>query len=204
MDRDGIHPEMDKNTEDRQAFAAWQGQWNGPVRTGPGSGPVMTIGPGLTAEERNWAAVAHASAILTLLVGASTAGAGFLFMPLVPLAIYLSYRDRSDYVSRQALQALALQLVPFALLLITVVVLVPLWLVTALLMIVLVGLALLPVSLLVTVVLALAVGLAPFGVAVYGAYAALATLNGQPFRYIGLGAWVEQRWGRKHLSRRIG
>ena len=46
--------------------------------------------------ERKWAALAHASTLLTALVGLSTGGAGVLLTMFVPFAIYLAFRKRSE------------------------------------------------------------------------------------------------------------
>src|SRR5688500_11424927 len=64
-----------------------------------------------TSEERTWAALAHASGILTLLVGVGSMGLGAIPRVFAPLVIYLVYKDRSKYVAFHAAQAFALQVV---------------------------------------------------------------------------------------------
>lgn len=54
-----------------------------------------------------WAAVAHGSAIATLLAIGS--GPGLIFGLLIPLGMYLLFRNRSDYVAFHALQAFTFQ-----------------------------------------------------------------------------------------------
>src|SRR5258706_15731132 len=66
---------------------------------------------GPTQHERNWAAVAHLTAVLTLVIAASTAGLGHILGLLVPLAIYLYFSNRSRYVAYHALQATVFQAV---------------------------------------------------------------------------------------------
>src|SRR5258708_9734953 len=58
--------------------------------------PVMRTGM-TTEQERTWAAVAHISALITLLVGVPTAGVGLLATLLIPLMIFLYYREKSSY-----------------------------------------------------------------------------------------------------------
>ncbi len=66
---------------------------------------------GPTQHERNWAAVAHLTAVLTLVIAASTAGLGHILGLLVPLAIYIYFSNRSRYVAYHALQATVFQAV---------------------------------------------------------------------------------------------
>lgn len=60
-----------------------------------------------TQEERTLSAIAHAAPILAAVL---TAGAAFPLMFLVPLALYFSYRDRSEFVAQNAMEALKAQL----------------------------------------------------------------------------------------------
>src|SRR3989304_5865490 len=55
--------------------------------------------------ERNWAMLAHLTALLTVGVGLSTGGLGMVFALLVPLAMYLYFAGRSRYVAFHALEA---------------------------------------------------------------------------------------------------
>src|SRR5436305_1441303 len=71
-----------------------------------GSVPVYQT----TEEERQWAAFAHGSAVLTFLLGLMSGGILTLFSIFIPLGIYFYYRQRSEYVAYQALQAFVLQL----------------------------------------------------------------------------------------------
>ena len=57
------------------------------------------------ANERKWAALAHASTLLTALVALGSAGAGVLLTMFVPLLIYFAFRNRSEFVAFHALQA---------------------------------------------------------------------------------------------------
>jgi hypothetical protein len=157
----------------------------------------------ITTEERNWAAIAHASTLASVLVGVLTGGVGSLILVLVPLAIYAAFQQRSRYVAFQALQALAFQLAALiayamgltALLILTVVA----WVMAALLTIVLVGVVLMPVALAVTLLLVL-FGLAfPLAVMLYGLQGAVESGRGAEFRYRWIGPWLEQKgvsgWG---------
>jgi len=154
------------------------------VRAG-GSAPAARLG--LTREEMSWAAAAHASILLSLLLGLATGGIAALLGPIVPALIWYAHRDKSAYVTEQARQATIFQLAGIvALLALSIVgaMLVAVgWTVSAILVIVLVGLILLPVMLVVTLLWVVAVVALPILQVVYGCYAALEAYNGRPFRY---------------------
>ena len=67
--------------------------------------PVVTVDPAeaVTTEERTWALLAHLSIFLNLFTG--------LLGTAAALVIYLVYKDKSRYVTYQALQAIIFQLV---------------------------------------------------------------------------------------------
>jgi hypothetical protein len=142
---------------------------------------------GLTREEMNWAAVAHASILVTLLLGISTGGLAAIFGPLIPALIWYIYRDKSEYVVEQARQATIFQLagiIGLVVLAIGGALLVTVgWVVSAVLLIVLIGVLLLPVMLIATLLLAVAVVVLPLAQVVYGCYAAVEAYHGRPFRY---------------------
>jgi uncharacterized Tic20 family protein len=142
---------------------------------------------GLTREEMNWGAAAHASILLTLLLGLATGGIAALLGPVVPALIWYAHRDKSAYVTDQARQATIFQLAGIAALLALGIVgalIVALgWAVSAILVIVLVGLILLPVMLVVTLLWIVAIVALPIAQVVYGSYAALEAYNGRSFRY---------------------
>ncbi len=54
-------------------------------------------------EERQWAMIAHLGVLVNLVSG--------VLGPVVPLAIYMVYKDRSRYVAYQSLQGLIFQLI---------------------------------------------------------------------------------------------
>lgn len=143
---------------------------------------------GLTRSETNWAALAHASVLLTLLLGLATGGIAAILGPIVPALIWVTHRDKSEYVVQQARQATLFQLAGLLGLLVLAIagaLLVAVgWAVSAVLVIVLVGLLLLPVMLIVTVLWVAAVVALPIVQVVYGCYAALEAYNGRPFRYL--------------------
>jgi len=142
---------------------------------------------GLTRKEMNWAAAAHASILLSLILGMATGGVGALLGPIVPGLIWYAHRDKSAYVTEQARQATIFQLAGLAALLALTVVgalLVAVgWTLSAILVVVLVGLILLPLMLVVTLLWVVAIVALPIAQVVYGCYAALEAYNGKPFRY---------------------
>jgi uncharacterized Tic20 family protein len=62
-----------------------------------------------TQDERNWAMLAHLTALLTVGVAASTGGIGYVVALLVPLVMYLYFAGQSRYVAYHALQATVFQ-----------------------------------------------------------------------------------------------
>ena len=151
----------------------------------------------LTSEERNWAAIAHASTLLSVLVGFLTGGIGSLFLAVIPLGIYVAFKDRSRYVAYHALQATVLQLgglILYAVGLIVLIVLTVLaWLIAGLLTVVLVGILLYPVALVVTVLLVLFALLFPLLIAGFALYAAVETGRANNYRYPWIGDWLASK-----------
>jgi len=150
--------------------------------------------PVTTSDERTWAALAHISTLLTLLVGIASAGIGGLLLVFLPLAIYLSYKDRSPYVAYHAAQAFALQIVVtagfLAAILAAVAVLVAVWLITALLIVILIGLILIPIALLLTLLVVFVLIAMPFVIGGFSIAATVQTANGVDYEYPYLGRWV--------------
>ena len=142
---------------------------------------------GLTREQMTWAAVAHASILLTLLLGVSTGGLAAFLGPIVPALIWYAFRGKSEYVVEQARQATIFQLAGIlgllALAIVGAILVAVGWTVSAVLVIVLVGLILLPVMLIVTVLWVAGVVALPIAQVVYSCYAAVEAYNGRPFRY---------------------
>jgi uncharacterized Tic20 family protein len=126
----------------------------------------------LSNEEMDMAALAHASVVL----GFITSGLAGI---VVALLIWLSYKDRSDYVATQSLQAVAFQL-----LLVPVTIIAGLAIVLSVLTICLIPLALLLIP--------LVIGL-PLAELVYGLYAAYQTYYGADFDYWGIGQFVRDQ-----------
>lgn len=166
-----------------------------PAAAAPLSTAVEEAGP--SADERTWAALAHASVLLTFALGVSTGGVAVLVGMLAPLVIWLSFRERSRFVAYHALQATAFQvasLVAWILILVGgLVILIPTWVITALLLVVLIGFLLLPVALILTVAWPAALFILPFASLVYGLYGAFEVYSGRPFRYWRVADWAERR-----------
>jgi uncharacterized Tic20 family protein len=146
-------------------------------------------------DEWTTASLAHASILLTLVL-AFAGGIGALVGLLVPLAIYLSYRERSRFIGFHAVQSLAYQgvgIVVYGLLVAVLAAAVTAaWTISGLLSAVVIGFFLMPLALLVTlltVVLLLGVPLVWVG---YGLYAAYRVYEGGHFRYWLLGEWIER------------
>jgi len=142
---------------------------------------------GLTRGETSWAAVAHASVLVTLVLGIASGGLAAILGPIIPALIWYTHRDKSRYVMEQARQATIFQLVGviglFALALVGALLVALGWTVSAVLLIVLVGILLMLIMLAVTLLWAAALVALPIVQVVYGCYAALEAYNGRPFRY---------------------
>jgi uncharacterized Tic20 family protein len=137
--------------------------------------PPQTIAPApqrlSESDERTWAMLAHLSILLNLITG--------FLGTVVALIIYLVYKNRSNYVAYQSMQAFIFQLIWWfgAGLLIGFA-----WTITGLLSVVLVGLVLIP--------LACILSLVPVAALVYGIVGAVQTNSGQDFKYWLIGDWV--------------
>jgi uncharacterized Tic20 family protein len=147
--------------------------------------------------ERKWAALAHASTLLTALVGLATGGAGVLVTMFIPLCIYFAFRRRSEYVAFHALQAFTLQLVGtvgwVALLLAGILIGVALLLLSILLILVLIGLILTPLVAIALVLFIVASLALPLGMVLYSVIAAIETWSGHDYRIPYIARWVESQ-----------
>jgi uncharacterized Tic20 family protein len=150
----------------------------------------------LTQDEMTMAALAHASVVLTFVIALGSGGLGCLLGVLVPLLIWLAYKEKSAYVSFQALQATAFQtvsiLVMVIVLAVSIVLIVVGWTVSGALTAILIGLCLMPFAILITVVLALLILILPLAQLGYGLYAAYETYQGRDFRYWLVGEALEK------------
>jgi uncharacterized Tic20 family protein len=163
--------------------------------TGTALAARTETGPG--SNERLWAALAHASVLLTFILGIGSGGLAVILGALVPLVIWLAFRDRSRFVAFHAMQASVFQLASvlawIGLAIVGVAVLIPTWIVTALLLVVLIGFLLLPLALVLTIALPAVLVVMPLAVLVYGLYGALEVYAGREFRYWQVADWIEKR-----------
>ena len=145
------------------------------------------------ADEWTTAALAHASALLTLVLGMA-GGIGALVGPVVPLVMYLGYREKSRFVAFHALQSFVYQMAGMLSYIVLVAVLAILvamaWIVSGLLSAVLVGFLLMPFALLLTLLMVLLLVGLPFAWVSYGLYAAYQVYQGRDFRYWLIGEWL--------------
>jgi hypothetical protein len=133
--------------------------------------PQVPPAPLTPEEERQWAMIAHLGVLANLISG--------MLGPVVPLAIYMIYKDRSRYVAYQALQALIFQLIWWVGggILAGVA-----WAATSILLAVVVGFLCLPFACIFSVMPLVALG--------YGIYGGIQTSQGQDFKYWLVGDWV--------------
>jgi len=147
--------------------------------------------------ERRWAALAHASTLLTVAVALPSFGAGTLLTIFVPLLIYFAFRNKSDYVAFHALQAFTIQLVGtvgwFTLVLVGGLAWGLMLLVSLVLILVVVGAVLFPMILLLGALAFVASFALPVGMVIYSIIAAIETWNGHDYRYPYIARWVEHQ-----------
>ncbi len=122
-------------------------------------------------EERQWAMIAHLGVLLNLV-------SGFLG-PVVPLVVYMMYKERSRYVAYQSLQALIFQLVWWVG---GGIIAGVAWAITGALSAVLIGLLCIPVACVFSAMPLVALG--------YGVYGGIQTSQGRDFKYWLVGDWV--------------
>jgi len=168
-------------------------------------GEMATGSEAVRAPTDEWTAatLAHASALLTLVLGIA-GGVGALVGPAVPLVMYFGYREKSRFVAFHALQSFVYQVAGvllYAILAAVLAVWVAIaWTVSGLLSAVLVGLLLMPFALLLTLLMVLLLLCAPFAWLGYGLYAAYQVYQGRDFRYWLIGEWLEREMKRREVK----
>lgn len=169
--------------------------------------PVQTVSPYkakrahdpamVDANERKWAALAHASTLLTALVALGSAGAGVVLTMFVPLLIYFAFRNRSEFVAFHALQAFTIQLLGtigfVGLILAGTLMWVILLILSIVLLVVIVGIVLLPVVIVAYPIFILATLLLPLGMILYSVIALIETWGGHNYRIPYVARWVENQ-----------
>jgi uncharacterized Tic20 family protein len=147
----------------------------------------------VTAHEKNIASLAHASSLFTLMAGVFTAGIAVPFLVFVPLWIYLSYRGKSEFVARHAMQAFVMQLVGtfgyVAVVGLSALVGVVL---TVLLAITIVGILAIPFLWLTLILFWIATLALPLGMAGFGLVGAIRAAQGRSYKYPYIGKWVDR------------
>ena len=132
-------------------------------------------------DERTWATLAHASALLNVFGGVGGV--------IAALIIWLTQREKSAWVGFQALQALVFQA---AVLVITVLVVGVVWAVGFIISFATVGLGTLVAVPVMILVFFAGFALIAAGM-VYAFYGAYQIYQGREFRYRWIGDWVQQR-----------
>jgi uncharacterized Tic20 family protein len=137
-----------------------------------------------TDKERNTAALAHASALLTILLGMFSGGMLVPFLIFIPLGIYLSNRSRSEFVAQNAMQAFVAQLMgTFGWLAVVIISALIGVVLTVLLAITIVGVLAIPFLWIAIVLFWIATLAMPLGSLAFGIVGALAALQGKVYRY---------------------
>jgi uncharacterized Tic20 family protein len=147
--------------------------------------------------ERKWAALAHASTLLTALVALSSGGVGMLVTMFIPFAIYFAFRNKSEFIAFHALQAFAIQIIGTIGFLALVVGGLLVWgvllLISLLLCLLIIGIPLLIIVVLALPVFLLATLALPIGMVIYSVIATAETWSGHDYRYPYIARWVEDQ-----------
>lgn len=158
---------------------------------------------GVTDDERLWATVAHASVWFTVLMGILTAGILPFVSIFIPLAIYLMFRKRSEYVAFHALQAFVLQAITSVgavlLLIGGVFVFILMLFITGLLSLLIVGIPFFILTILLGIVFFLFVAALPIIALVIGTIGVFETYNGRDYRYPYIARWVDRQLAGSYL-----
>ncbi len=137
----------------------------------PNLQPPASQSPLSQSEERQWAMFSHLGVLVNLISG--------MLGTIIPLVIYMIYKDRSRYVAYQSLQALIFQLIWWVgggiIAGVT-------WAVSGVLSAVLIGLLCMPIACIFSLMPLVALG--------YGIYGGIETSQGKDFKYWLVGDWV--------------
>ncbi|GAB4542333.1 MAG: hypothetical protein Fur002_12360 [Anaerolineales bacterium] len=133
--------------------------------------PQTPLAPLTPEEERQWAMIAHLGVLANLITG--------LLGVVVPLVIYMVYKERSRYVAYQSLQALIFQLIWWVG---GGIIAGVAWTVSGILTAVFIGLLCMPIACVFSLMPLVALG--------YGIYGGVETSQGKDFKYWLVGDWV--------------
>lgn len=140
-----------------------------------------------------WAAAAHGSAIVTL-IAAISSGPGLIFGLMIPLGIYLLFRNRSDYVAFHALQAFTFQTVCTIGSVVVIMALAALTVASAIASIFLIGIPFLIIFAMLLVIMSIVSVFTVFVLMpVYSMIAAFNAFNHGGFRYPWVADWVDDQ-----------
>lgn len=157
----------------------------------PRSAPIFT---GATEQERTWAALAHASMVLTVMLGLFSGGFLAVMTIFIPLGIYFAFRQRSEFVAFHALQAFTLQAIGTVGWVIVLLVGVLIGVIISTVMaITVLGLPVAFLAVLATIIFAAASLVMPLGMIVYGGIAAWEAYQGVRYKIPFLGDWIDKQ-----------
>lgn len=150
-----------------------------------------------TEQERNMAALAHGSVLLSVAAGLFSGGLLVPFLVFIPFLMYLNYRGRSDFIAQNALQAFVMQLVCTIgwLALVTVSGIVGV-LLTVILAITLVGILAIPFLWLGLILFWIVSLVMPLAAPVLGVIGAFQALQGKVYQYPYTSRWLNRQTSR--------
>ena len=157
---------------------------------------MLTDSPtdGISQDERNWAMLAHLTALLTVFTAVATGGPGYIVALLAPLALYVYFAGRSDYAAFHALQATVFQalagIVYVAVAALAGTVVATAWVVTGALSVLLVGVALVPMAFGLTLIAGVELLGLPVLMLAYALRGAYLVSEGREFSYPVIGEMV--------------
>lgn len=142
-------------------------------------------------KERKIATLAHASVLLTFIIGVTTGGIATLIAILVPLGLWYVYKEHSTYIAFHALQATLFQLAAVLIGFILGIMVGLMWFVVMILSIVGIGLLLIPVAIIISLGVGIIFAILILGGLTYGLVAAWEVYNNNNFRYYWLADRIE-------------
>jgi uncharacterized Tic20 family protein len=144
--------------------------------------------------ERLWAAIAHASPFLSLVLGLATFGLGVPFMLLIPLGIYLAFQHKSEFVTQNALEALKSQVIgTFGWIALFIALPILGFVLSIVLVLTIIGILLIPVLWILIAAGLLGALFMPIGMYVFAAIGTWKSYQGELYRYPFQGWFARQR-----------
>lgn len=184
--------QMGETLSPKGAERKFRAKMGGFLRTPYDPDYVAEHDPTADGNARNWATIAHLFGLISIPMGVFSAGLSSVVMLLVPLMIYMFYRDKSSFAAKHALQALIAQAAStigiYLVMIISSIIGVVL---TVVLAITIIGIIAIPFLWIGLVLFWLGLYLAPLGAWIMSFGGAINASQGKTFKYPYTGRWVK-------------